>query len=120
MNIRQKAVVVGGMVALQFVPLFAFATITNACDIIGLLRSAGNWFGIIVGLLGTISILYAAFLFLIAGGGEEAVTKAKSTLLWGVIGIAVAILAFSAVPIVEQTLGNRLTLDACRTGPTRL
>ena len=40
----------------------------------------------------------------ISSGDEEAYTKAKKTITWAVLGLAVALLSFSIVAIVEDLL----------------
>lgn len=74
-------------------------------DVLDKLYLAVNWFQVIIFVVAVIMILYAAFLFVTAAGDEGQVKKARTILIWAVIGIAVAILAFGFQPLVEQFLG---------------
>ncbi|RJQ37179.1 hypothetical protein C4552_01620 [Candidatus Parcubacteria bacterium] len=89
-------------------PFFADAAITSACDIVTLLNRIKEWFGILVGIIATIAILYAGLLFMTAAGSDEQITKAKSTLLWALVGIAVALLASGVVAFVQTIVGGTL------------
>ncbi len=104
MNKRALAVATMGVMILS--PMIAFAEIVNICGILGLMQTVGNWFGTLVFILAVIAILYSAFLFLTAGGNEESLTTAKKVLIYGIIGIAVALLAVNAIKIIQATIGS--------------
>ena len=53
-----------------------------------------------------IMFILAAFMFFTAQGDPEKVTNARNAVLWGVVGMVVALLAFSIPFIVRNTLGN--------------
>jgi len=55
-----------------------------------------------------ILFLYAAFLFLTAGGNEEKQAKARQTLLWALIGIVVALFTFGIFAFVKGLLTERI------------
>lgn len=99
-------------------PLIAFAQINNFCDIVRLTVTIARWFGIIVFVVAIIAILYAAFLFLTSGGNPERAGTARNTLVFAVIGIAVALLAVNAQTIVQATVGgNTFDPTSCSVGP---
>src|SRR3989344_6665565 len=50
--------------------------------------------GTIVMGISVVMIMYAAFLFLTAGGVPDNLTKARNTLIFALVGVAVALLAF--------------------------
>ncbi|MBI5913403.1 hypothetical protein HY839_03085 [Candidatus Azambacteria bacterium] len=58
-----------------------------------------NWFSWFIALAAVVMGLYAGFLFITARGEPAQLKTARATLLWAVIGIAVAVLAFSLVAI---------------------
>lgn len=103
-NRKTVAVAVMSMIALS--PMIVFAAIDNFCGILGLIQTIGNWFGTLVFIIAVIAILYSAFLFLTAGGNEESLTTAKKVLIYGIIGIAVALLAVNAIKIIQATIGS--------------
>lgn len=61
----------------------------------------------IVGPIAVIMVLIAGFLYMTAGGSEDRVKKAHKTLLWAVVGIAVALLARSVEFIIRDLIGVR-------------
>src|SRR3989344_3610817 len=76
-------------------------------------RSFGTIVGqiirVILTLLGVISIvivIYGGFIWMTAGGSEEAVDKAKKTLANGAIGIAIVLSAFAITEFVMRSLGS--------------
>jgi len=52
-----------------------------------------------------IMFLIAGFLFLTAEGDPSKLAKARGAVLWGVVGIAVGILAFSIPFVIQNALG---------------
>lgn len=104
----KKFIAITGLtVAAGLMPFVSFAAINEVCDIVKLANTIARWFGIVVFAIAVISILYAALLFLTGGGNEETQSKAKQVLVYGLIGIAVALLATNATGIIEKTIGGR-------------
>ncbi len=62
-----------------------------------------DWMYTIFLALAVIMIIYAAFVYLTSGGGEN-VAKAHKMLLYAVVAIAVAMLAKGVVKVVESLL----------------
>ena len=54
-----------------------------------------------------ISAIYAAFLFLAAGGNEEKTTKAKKMFLYTVIAIVIGLIAFGLPELIKNILKLR-------------
>lgn len=54
--------------------------------------------------IGTIMVLWAAVLFMTSAGNDEKVTKAKKTLTWAVIGIAILIIARGVASLIKEFL----------------
>ena len=77
-------------------------TIDSTETLVGSIMGLVNWFAWFVGLMAVLAGLYAGVLFITAGGNAETVTKARNTLLYAIVGIAVAILAFSLVAISQS------------------
>jgi len=104
----KKLILLGLALPLLMMPIVALAEVPqvglDAQGIIDLIISITEWFAIIVFALAVIFVLYAAFLFITAGGADEQIKTAKSVLLYGVIGIIVALLAYGVVPLIESFL----------------
>ncbi|RJQ13743.1 hypothetical protein C4553_02520 [Candidatus Parcubacteria bacterium] len=80
------------------------APITGIGDFINWLQVLLNWIFILVGILAVVAILIAAIMYLTAGGNEDQRKKAGAWLKWGIVGVVVAIIAGSIIPIVENVL----------------
>lgn len=73
-------------------------------DLVDLIQTITSWILIIIGLVGVIFLLYGAFVYITAGGNEEKVGEAKKIIIYALIGIAVAILAFAIVSFVASII----------------
>jgi len=80
-------------------------TITNTDTLVNTIMGLINWVAWIVGLAAVVMGLWAGILFITAGGDAAKVTTARNILLYAIIGIAVAILAFSLVAISQSIFG---------------
>jgi hypothetical protein len=93
------ACVVGGGVALPNpLPADDIPTILGV-----LLRSA-------FGLLGSLALamfIYGGFLWLTSGGAADRIEKGKNTMVWAVLGIAVAFTAYAIVDFVIGTITKK-------------
>jgi len=83
----------------------ANAPIQNTDDLIAIILGLVNWVAWFVALVAVLFGLYAGILFITAGGDDEKLTKAKNILLYSIVGIVVAILAFSIVAISKSIAG---------------
>ena len=109
-NIFKKASL-GIAFGLALLPFLALAQagvpgpiITSPVQIAELLQKVLNFVGAIVLTIALIMLLYAAILYLTAGSSETIHTKAKSVLIYAIVGIVVAVLAFSVIPFVQTVL----------------
>lgn len=100
------ATVAGGVMALPFIALAqSGAGPSSVSQLINLINQIATWFEAIVFILAIIMILVAAFQFLTAAGNEEKVATARKSLIWGLVGIAVALFARVAKSFVSSFLG---------------
>lgn len=61
----------------------------------------------IVGAVAVIMLIFGGFRYVTSGGDAQAVTSAKNTILYAVIGIVVALLAFAVLDFVtDQFVGS--------------
>jgi hypothetical protein len=58
----------------------------------------------IVGIWAVMFIIVGGFRMVVSAGNEEAVTQAKKTITWAVLGAAAALLSFSIINIVQNLL----------------
>ena len=64
-----------------------------------------NWFSWLIGLLSVAVGLYAGFTYMTGRGEPQKVAAASKMIVYAVIGIAVAVIAFSIITIVKGFLG---------------
>ena len=108
MNNLKKVGIVIAHLTIPFLTFAAPASPINPRDdldkqgVIDLLNTAANWFVGIVSVLAVIIILYAAFLYLTAGGDPTKTEKATKTLTYGLIGIGIAIVSYSGVAFIQS------------------
>ena len=101
----KKAYIAAGAAGLTLLPLFTLAAgPTKVGDIIRLVDKVVTWFETIIFAIAIIMILVAAFQFLTAAGNEEKVATARKSLVWGIVGIAVALFARVAREFVTNAL----------------
>lgn len=97
-------------------PALAFAAIADVCTLLNQLFTPVKVLGNVILILAIAMILWSGFLFLTAGGNEDTLKKAKSVLIYALIGIAVAFLATSARFIVGAILPGASLQTQCQTG----
>jgi len=61
----------------------------------------------LIGAISVIMLIYGGIRYTISGGDEKAVTAAKNTILYAVVGIVVALLAFALVNFVIANIGAK-------------
>ena len=97
-------------VTVQSPPVLA----TSLDDFFNLICSATNLLFTLIIILSIIIFLYAAFLFLTGGGSDDKTKQARQFLLYGIIGIIVALLAKGLVLVVVNIVsGGSFTATTC-------
>ncbi len=79
--------------------------ITSLTGVWTIVQTAVNWLVAIFFLYATIQFLLAGWEYLSSKGDESKVTEVRNRLLYGVIGVAVGLLAFSVPAIVRTFVG---------------
>lgn len=112
-NILKKAsvgIALGIALGLTLLPFLALADvgtvpgpiITSPTQIVRLLNNVLTFLATSVMIIALIMLLYAAILYLTAGSSETIHTKAKSVLIYAIVGIVIGILAFSVRPFIQN------------------
>ena len=65
-----------------------------------------DWIANIGILIAVGMIIYSGVLFMIAGGRDEELTKAKNTLKWSLIGLAILLIGRNWISLVSDILGG--------------
>ena len=77
----------------------------NANNLVVKITTLINWFAWFIALASVVMGLYAGLLFITARGEPAQLKTARGTLLWAVIGVAVAVLAFSIIVLTRTIFG---------------
>jgi hypothetical protein len=64
------------------------------------------WLLAIVGILGVIGFVVAGILYVTAAGDEDQVGKAKSTMMYSIIGVIVALLGYIVITQIGRIFGQ--------------
>lgn len=109
-NLIKKIGISAGLGISLLLPFLAIAQvpgaiITSPTQISNIISAILNWISGIVFTISLIMLLYAAILFLTAGASETIHTKAKSVLIYAIVGVAVAVLAYSIKPFLITFFG---------------
>jgi len=78
--------------------------ITNLQQMVDLIEQVAKWIYAIVFALAIIFILIAAFQFLTAGGNPDTIAKARQNIIYALVAIAIAIIAWGLPKLVEALL----------------
>lgn len=71
-----------------------------------MIGTAVNVLLLIIGAVSVIMIIYGGFRYVTSGGDSSAVTSAKNTILYAVVGLIVALLAYAIVGWVLAKFGG--------------
>jgi len=99
-----------------FVSLLGLATFVSAELVIpnplgatstfsALLAKIVSGVGMVIGSLGTIMIIVAGILYLTSAGSTDRMTKAKTALIYAIIGIVIGVLANVLVVVIKEIIG---------------
>jgi len=79
-------------------------TITSPQDFIDRLDIIARWLMTILFVVAAIFIVAAAYRFVTSGGDPASVASARQSLLYALVGVAVAVLAWALVQIVKNII----------------
>lgn len=72
----------------------------------GVVKKIINGVLYVVGVLAVVMVIIGGVKYTTSGGDQAAVTSAKNTILYGIVGLVIAILAYAIVNFVIGQLGN--------------
>ena len=70
----------------------------------GIFTSIVNTALFIIGAIAVLMLIYGGIRYTISGGDEKSITAAKNTILYAVVGIVVAVLAYAIINFVLTSL----------------
>ena len=80
--------------------------VTTLQNIVDIMDKVGKWIFAIVFALAIIFILVAAFQFLTAAGSPERIASARQMLVFALVAVAVAVVAWGLPTLVKTLLGT--------------
>lgn len=80
-----------------------------SADIDTTFRDVVNFLLYLIGAIAVIMLIFGGFRYVTSGGDGSAITSAKNTILYAVIGLAVAIIAYAIVNFVITALNPPTT-----------
>ena len=72
----------------------------------GVVTSITNILLFVVGALSVVMIIIGGLRYVVSGGNSTSVTAAKNTILYAIVGLVIAFLAFAAINFVLGSLGS--------------
>ena len=108
MKKKLSALILVGVLTVLITPMVALANAEEppaAGDLWVIIDTVTRWFYGIFLALAVIMVIYAGFMFLTAGGDADKINKAREALMYAVVGVVIALLARSIVPIAKAFLG---------------
>ena len=83
---------------------FSSSPIEDVGGVEGLITSVARWISIMISVIAVIFIILGGFGYITAGGDEDKAGSAKTKIMYGLIGLAVAALAWGAEALVRSAL----------------
>lgn len=75
----------------------------------GIFKTVTNILLYLIGAVSVIMLIIGGLRYVVSGGDQSAVTSAKNTILYAIVGIVVAFLAYAAVNFVTTNLNSTTT-----------
>jgi len=92
-----------------FDPTAGGGTGLPAGTISGIITNIMNWLLMMVGIVGVIGFAISGILYLTAAGDESNIDRAKSAMMYSIIGVIVAIIGVVVLTAVKSLLGGSST-----------
>ncbi|MBQ8991931.1 hypothetical protein IJ103_01925 [Candidatus Saccharibacteria bacterium] len=76
----------------------------------GVFTKISNTLLLVIGVISVVMLIYGGFRYIISGGDNKKVTDAKNTILYAIIGLIIALLAYAIINFVIAAITGQ-TLD---------
>ena len=77
----------------------------TGAELLNLINGVANWIFSVLLVLAAIMLVWGGFEFVTSGGSPEGVTAARNKIIYGLIGVAVALLSRGLVSVLRSILG---------------
>ncbi|HEX9595112.1 MAG TPA: hypothetical protein VF996_03230 [Candidatus Saccharimonadales bacterium] len=78
----------------------------TSTDLPAVINGAINVLLYIVGVAAVVMLIVGGIRYIVSSGDQQAVAGAKNTIIYSIVGIIIAVLAYAAVNFVFDTLGG--------------
>ncbi len=105
----KKILLTSILLSLLILPTVTLATSpppAPTLDVMVVLDRITNWLFAILLIVSAIAFIIAGYFFVTAGGDVESISKARSFVLYAIIGLIVAFAARGLVLLVERVVGR--------------
>lgn len=75
-------------------------------DVPTLIRKITEYVLTIIAALATLMFVWSGILFVISGGDEGKVTKARNALMWAAIGLGIALAGSGLLAVIREVIGT--------------
>lgn len=72
----------------------------------GIITAIIKWLAGLAGALAILALVWGGIMYIVSLGDDSRVNKAKSIIMWAIIGIAVVILSYVILSMVDKVLTN--------------
>ena len=86
---------------------FVKTALLAAVTVFAVFTTAINIMLFIIGILSVIMLIYGGIRYVLSSGDSGAVTNAKNTIMYAIIGLVIAILAYAIVNFVIGSITNK-------------
>ena len=80
--------------------------VSNISQVLGIINNISVWFMSIVVGVSVFFFVMAGFLYVTSGGAEEKLKSAKNYLIYGIVGVIVALLAGAILVVVQNLVSS--------------
>lgn len=115
LKLKTKIATSAMIVKFALIPAVALATahdkilIDTPEKVEGLFNTIADWFFTVFLIVAVIGLIYTAFMYLTAAGDMDKIKKARTSLVYSIVAIVIALLAGSMPDLIENILRNSST-----------
>jgi uncharacterized membrane protein YidH (DUF202 family) len=120
----KRSMLIAGLLATVLVPELAHAAIISSSnpdtgpsalrDIVNVIVKVIEFGLAFAAAISVVSIVINAYGYITSGGNPERIEKAKSGLLWSILGFILIVSSFGIVQLLQQVLKSRQTVNSFR------
>jgi cytochrome bd-type quinol oxidase subunit 2 len=103
-NLKANATKIAVVISILSMTGVACAAVNTMSDIVDIIVTVARWIRTIFFVVAAIFILMAAFGYLTSGGNEDKVKSAKNQLIYAVVAIVIALLAFVMGDVINSII----------------